>query len=107
MWSAAPTYWTTRRAKSICSGAWGWRCPSYAHVPVLTEPDDAKLAKSRRSVGLEAQHALPQLLAVFSLLGLAPPRSLEGSTIADAWDWAIAHWDIGRVPKRLNLRLTG
>jgi RNA polymerase-binding protein DksA len=29
--------------------------PEYAHVPVLTEPDDAKLAKSRRSVGLEAQ----------------------------------------------------
>jgi glutamyl-Q tRNA(Asp) synthetase len=85
----------------------GLALPEYAHVPVLTEPDDAKLAKSRRSVGLEAQHALPQLLAVFSLLGLAPPRSLEGSTIADAWDWAIAHWDIRQVPKRLNMRLTG
>jgi glutamyl-Q tRNA(Asp) synthetase len=85
----------------------GLALPEYAHVPVLTEPDDAKLAKSRRSVRLEAQHALPQLLAVFSLLGLAPPRSLEGSTIADAWDWAIAHWDIRQVPKRLNLRLTG
>jgi glutamyl-Q tRNA(Asp) synthetase len=81
--------------------------PEYAHVPVLTEPDDAKLAKSRRSVALEAEQALPQLLAVFSFLGLAPPRSLEGSTIADAWEWGIAHWDIRRVPKRLNLRLTG
>ena len=84
----------------------GLALPQYAHVPVLTEPDDSKLAKSRRSVSLETQPALPQLLAVFSLLGLAPPRSLEGSSIADAWDWAIAHWDIGRVPKRLNMRLT-
>jgi glutamyl-Q tRNA(Asp) synthetase len=85
----------------------GLALPEYAHVPVLTEPDDAKLAKSRRSVALEQEKALPQLLAVFSLLGLAPPRSLEGSSIAEAWDWAIAHWDIRHVPKRLNLRLTG
>jgi glutamyl-Q tRNA(Asp) synthetase len=85
----------------------GLALPEYAHVPVLTEPDDSKLAKSRRSVSVEARPALPQLLAVFSLLGLAPPRSLEGSTIPDAWDWAIARWDISRVPKRLNMRLTG
>ncbi len=83
----------------------GLGLPQYAHVPVLTEPDDAKLAKSRRSVHLDAQRALPQLLSVFSLLGLAPPSSLKGSTVADAWDWAIAHWDIQRVPKRLNMRL--
>jgi len=50
--------------------------PSYAHVPVLTESDDSKLAKSRRSVRLTADSAVPQLLGVFSLLGLAPPRSL-------------------------------
>jgi glutamyl-Q tRNA(Asp) synthetase len=85
----------------------GLALPEYAHVPVLTEPDDAKLAKSRRSVVLQAEQAVPQLLAVFSLLGLAPPPSLEGSTIADAWDWAFAHWDIRQVPKRLNMRLTG
>jgi glutamyl-Q tRNA(Asp) synthetase len=85
----------------------GLATPEYAHVPVLTEPDDAKLAKSRRSVSLEAQRALPQLLAVFSFLGLRPPRSLDRSTVADAWEWAVAHWDIQRVPKRLNLRLTG
>ena len=79
--------------------------PQYAHVPVLTEPDDAKLAKSRRSVRLDVQQALPQLLSVFSLLGLAPPISLKGSTLTHAWEWAIAHWDMERVPKRLNIRL--
>src|SRR6202045_2807996 len=33
--------------------------PTYAHVPVLTEPDDTKLAKSRRSVPMDADSALP------------------------------------------------
>ena len=80
--------------------------PAYAHVPVLTEPDDAKLAKSRRSVRLTADSALPQLLAVFSMLGLAPPDSLAGAGLAQAWSWAVGRWDIDKVPKRLNVRVT-
>lgn len=84
----------------------GFALPAYAHVPVLTEPDDTKLAKSRRSVPLDADSALPQLLAVFSLLGLEPPGSLASASIAEAWAWAIGSWNINRVPKRLNVRVT-
>ncbi len=80
--------------------------PSYAHVPVLTEPDDTKLAKSKRSVMLDARSELPQLLSVFSLLGLAPPTSLAGATLAEAWSWAIARWSIHRVPRRLHVRVS-
>jgi glutamyl-Q tRNA(Asp) synthetase len=80
--------------------------PAYAHVPVLTEADDTKLAKARRSVRLGTDSPLPQLLAVFSLLGLAPPDSLSTASLSQAWEWAIAHWDIRRVPKRLNVRVT-
>ena len=81
--------------------------PVYAHVPVLTEPDDTKLAKSRRSVRLDGKLALPQLLAVFSMLGLGPPDSLATAGLRAAWDWAIARWDVKRIPKRLNVRVTG
>jgi glutamyl-Q tRNA(Asp) synthetase len=80
--------------------------PRYAHVPVLTEADDAKLAKSRRSVHLSAASPLPQLLAVLSMLGLAPPGSLRAADIREAWAWAIAEWSINKVPRRLNLRVT-
>jgi glutamyl-Q tRNA(Asp) synthetase len=80
--------------------------PSYAHVPVLTEPDDSKLAKSRRTVHVSVDSPLPQLLAIFSLLGLAPPESLLAATVADAWRWAVCQWDIGNVPKRLSLRVS-
>jgi glutamyl-Q tRNA(Asp) synthetase len=80
--------------------------PAYAHVPVLTEPDDAKLAKSRRSVRLAPDSALPQLLAVFSMLGLAPPDWLATAGLAQAWSWAVGHWAIKKVPKRLTVRVT-
>ena len=81
--------------------------PEYAHVPVLTESDDSKLAKSRRSVSVDPAAALPQLLAVFSMLGLRVPPPLARGTLAEAWEWAIGNWDIKRVPKRLNVRVTG
>ena len=80
--------------------------PAYAHVPVLTEPDDTKLAKARRSVRLDADSPLTQLLTVFGMLGLAPPHSLGGAALSDAWDWAIGQWDINGVPKCLNVRVT-
>jgi glutamyl-Q tRNA(Asp) synthetase len=78
--------------------------PVYAHVPVLTEADDTKLAKSRRSVRVDQGEVLPQLLAVFAMLGLRVPAALTAATVADAWDWATGMWDIGQVPKRLNVR---
>jgi glutamyl-Q tRNA(Asp) synthetase len=80
--------------------------PIYAHVPVLTEADDAKLAKSRRSVQVSADSPLPQLLAVFSLLGLAPPAELHSAAIHEAWTWAMAQWSAAKVPRRLNLRVS-
>jgi glutamyl-Q tRNA(Asp) synthetase len=86
--------------------ALGLPLPSYAHVPVLTEPNDAKLAKSRRSVRLATGSALQQLIEVFSLLGLAPPAALADATLPEAWRWAVDRWNTGKVPKRLNLRLT-
>lgn len=85
----------------------GLSLPAYAHVPVLTEPDDSKLAKSRRSVRLDSRQALPQLLEVFSMLGLASPDSLAAGSLTDAWAWATGQWDAKKVPKRLNMRVTG
>jgi glutamyl-Q tRNA(Asp) synthetase len=78
--------------------------PVYAHVPVLTEPDGSKLAKSRHSVRLAADSVLPQLLRVFSLLGLPPPRSLADTGLAQAWQWAIEHWSVKQVSSHLTVR---
>jgi len=79
--------------------------PAYAHVPALVEADGAKLAKSARSVPLDAAAALPQLLYVFELLGLAPAPPLAGANIDGAWAWAIERWSIDRVPRKAALPL--
>jgi glutamyl-Q tRNA(Asp) synthetase len=83
----------------------GLATPAYAHVPVLVEADGGKLAKSARSVRLDSRAALPQLLQVFELLGLAPRPELAAGTLGEAWTWAIERWDMKRVAKRLALPL--
>jgi glutamyl-Q tRNA(Asp) synthetase len=83
----------------------GLPTPRYAHVPVLTENDGQKLAKSRRSVRADGAAPLPQLLSVFSLLGMRPPEEMHSAPLADAWAWGIAQWHQKTVPKCLNLRL--
>ena len=65
-----------------------------------------KLAKSRRSLPVDLGKVLPQLLAVFDMLGLAPPATLAGGKLADAWEWAIARWDVKCVPKRLQVSVS-
>jgi glutamyl-Q tRNA(Asp) synthetase len=77
--------------------------PRYAHVPALTEANGTKLAKSRRSVGLDAGSAEKQLLAVLELLGTRPPAELMRERIGAIWAWALAAWDPASVPRRLFL----
>ena len=76
--------------------------------PVLTEADDTKLAKARRSVRLGTDSPLPQLLAVFALLGLPPPDSL--STAQSVAGLGVGDSTLGHengCRKRLNVRVTG
>ena len=81
----------------------GLPTPVYAHVPVLVEVGGAKLAKSARSVRLEAHQAATQLRRVFELLGLEPGADLADAGLRGSWAWAIDRWKTMTVPKGLTL----
>jgi glutamyl-Q tRNA(Asp) synthetase len=87
--------------------ALGLATPAYAHLPVLTEADGGKLAKSARSVGMRPDIALQQLKRIFGLLNLSPPPELPDGSLADAWRWAHARWRVNRIPRRLTLPVGG
>jgi glutamyl-Q tRNA(Asp) synthetase len=67
--------------------------PRYAHLPLVTEPDGAKLAKSRRSVALDPARAGVQLVQVLTLLGQTPEAKLELEPVTAILEWAVGHWD--------------
>jgi glutamyl-Q tRNA(Asp) synthetase len=86
--------------------ALGLPTPNYAHVPVLTEPDGAKLAKSRRSVPLQGALRDTQLRTSFAMLGMIPPDDFGRGSLAELWRWGIENWRAGLVPKCLSAPLS-
>ena len=79
--------------------------PGYSHVPLLIEADGSKLAKSSRSVRVDAEAAVTQLVQVFALLELAPPTELHDSSVGEAWEWALGRWTQVRSRPRLTCSL--
>jgi glutamyl-Q tRNA(Asp) synthetase len=79
--------------------------PRYVHVPLLTEPDGEKLAKSRSSAALD--HADPEtmLTDTLALLGLRLPSKSEAATGSDILHCAVQHWDPGRLNGIRTLKL--
>jgi glutamyl-Q tRNA(Asp) synthetase len=67
--------------------------PSYGHLPLLLEPDGAKLSKSRRSLPLDASRAVSALFSTLTHLSQPPPPDLAHSSIKEVWKWAIRHWN--------------
>ncbi len=71
--------------------------PRYAHLPLVTEPSGAKLAKSRRAVALDPAAAPAQLHQALVLLRQAPPAKLKLESAKTVLEWACAHWKLDRV----------
>ena len=64
----------------------------YLHLPLVLEPGGAKLAKSRRAVGLDAARAGEQLFQALELLRQEPPAELKLESAPAILAWACAHW---------------
>jgi glutamyl-Q tRNA(Asp) synthetase len=82
------------------------RQPSYGHLPLLLEPDGAKLSKSRRSLPLDMS-AVPQtLFSTLTHLSQTPPPELAHSSIKEVWKWAIRHWDPRALVGKASVHLS-
>jgi glutamyl-Q tRNA(Asp) synthetase len=78
--------------------------PSYGHLPVVVEPDGAKLAKSRRSMPVDARRASRQLIEALQLLRHPPPPELADEEPPAILAWALNHWNpanLERVQKAM------
>ncbi len=77
--------------------AWGWRPPTWLHVPLLLGPDGRKLSKSHQSAELRALRAAgfgPERVwgALRPAFGLAPARSCR------LWD-LIEEFEAAKIPE--------
>ena len=70
--------------------------PHYLHLPLVTEPGGAKLAKARRSVALDPRASGRELYEALRLLNQGPPDTLKLESPGRVLEWACAHWELDR-----------
>lgn len=81
-------------------GLLGAPVPSYAHLPLATNPAGEKLSKQTLACAVDDYPPAASLLAALAFLGQNPPSALARATLAEIWQWALAHWSIATVPRR-------
>ena len=81
--------------------------PRYLHLPVVTEADGAKLAKSRRSVPLGPDSAARNIAQVLEWLRQPVPAALLSGDIAAGLEAAAAQWDTAPFSGMAEIRLPG
>jgi glutamyl-Q tRNA(Asp) synthetase len=71
--------------------------PCYLHVPVVLNADGEKLSKQTLARPLPQDDPLPTLLAAWRFLDQERPVPVPASP-REFWSWAIAKWDVRRLP---------
>ncbi len=75
----------------------------YVHLPVAVDHAGQKLSKQQRAPPLDLFPVPAMLPAALIWLGYDIPSSLHGALPGELLPWAIAHWDLARVPRRATL----
>lgn len=70
----------------------------YAHLPLLTNRLGQKWSKQTLAPALEHRQREKLLRQVMAYLNL--PEAPEGCSAKELLQWAVAHWDISRVPRQ-------
>ena len=71
--------------------------PVYAHLPLVVDAAGRKLSKQWRSQPVTMHNALDSLTAAFEFLNQRPPID-KPANLGEFWEWALCHWEIGRIP---------
>ncbi len=77
--------------------------PGYAHLPVAINEAGQKLSKQTGAPAVDKKCFVEQGFRALVFLGQTPPNELLGETLESLWTWAIANWDIQRVPAQQYL----
>lgn len=71
----------------------GLPAPDYAHFPVVTGTDNAKLSKQSGALEVDNNSPNINLLRALSFLLQEPPEALKTAPLATLWAWVRENWE--------------
>lgn len=74
------------------SNCLGFSPVQYAHLPVVLNAAGEKLSKQTLAPALDPARAGELLVRALRFLRQSPPAELDRAGLAQAWEWARAHW---------------
>ena len=81
--------------------ALGLSTPVYSHVPVATNANGEKWSKQTHAAAVDETPR--SLVEALRFLGQTPEKGLEKASHKTIWQWAVEHWDAGRIPRRMGI----
>lgn len=72
--------------------------PYYAHIPIARNAAGEKLSKQTLAKPIDATLSTQQLFEALQFLGQPAPTNLQFASLAEIWQWAIAHWQLRLIP---------
>ena len=88
-------------ARQIClQQALNLPTPIYAHHPIAVHGEGQKLSKRHESDPISKFPAIEVIYQALKFLGQLPPPGME---LDDLWSWAIEHWQLTSIPRKVSL----
>ncbi len=76
----------------------GYAMPSYLHLPAAVNDAGEKLSKQTLARPLDESRPILALCDTLAFLGQEPPPALCDAALDELWRWAIANWQISKLP---------
>ena len=73
--------------------------PVYLHLPVAANAAGEKLSKQTRARALSGLAPAALLADALAFLGQPLPPEAACLPLPELWSWALAHWDVSRIPR--------
>lgn len=85
----------------------GLPTPSYLHLPIATDANNAKLSKQgfAQPISVDGNHQA--VLDALRFLRQPLPESPQDARLDELWQWAAEHWDSGAIPACRELPAPG
>lgn len=79
--------------------------PIYAHVPIICNANKEKLSKQTLAQAIHHESASELIIKALHFLGQSPEDHLTKAPPNFILEWAIAHWDLNKIPKERTIVL--